>query len=480
MKVHAAQHVSATLTARQSPKGRAGYQTLSHTSELLGADELGAVERQIQNSPARDGRARWQSYRLAGRRHVVSRIVPIREPDDFGRGGRYFAHTLVFDVPAGQLFDDALFGLLRPENFHPSLREVLASEGARTGRAPAVAFEVGNGRGGMVPACTREWSGEQLNRLYMLMSDPRRLADDRQHVTLIGSESQILEALEVAFLLAPSEERKVCSFDTDVNDGAPQGVAFWARGTRTSRGASHFIDAARRQVTLPAASPLREGCFSPERLSTPVRQAVVARFRRPSSEEMLRRLVGGRYGAFVGESVYETLLCEAGLTLTASDLELLSPFAPAHGGLGLLLTLKSGDDAGRLRMLAEMDARSYAERGRELCALSDFRPWQMFSPVFMARWFELFRGRYRMDDLTAAVAKVAEHGSAADKSYVEDLGEHLDSDERQALGRWLKSSSLRLERLQASLDAPARARPCGDSNGKSNSFFSRVLHRLGK
>lgn len=479
MKFNAAQHVSAMLTARQSPKGRGGYQTLTHTHGLLTPDELGAIERQVQNSPARDGKARWQSYRLADRRHVVSRIVPIHEPDDFGRAGRYFTHTLVFDVPAGRQFDDALFGLLRPENFLASLERVLASDWARTGRAPAVAVEAGDGRGGAVPGCMRDWAGEQLNRLYMLMSDPRRLVAEGHHVLLVGGETQIVEALEVAFLLAPPEGRKLCSFDTDAPDGAAQGVAFWGRGARSPRGASHVIDATRRRVTLPDSSPLREGGLSPERLSAPVRQAVVARLGRPS-EEMLRRLVNRRYGVLVGEPVYETLLREAGLPLTASDLELLSPFAQAHGGLGLLLALKSGDDAQRLRRLSEMDARSYTEQIRQLRALPDFRPWQVFSPIFMHTWFDLFRGDYRLDDLMTAITKVAAHGSVRDRNYVENLGEHLDQDERQALGRWLKASALRLERLQASLDAPARARSRGGSAGKPRSFLSRVLHRLGK
>lgn len=479
MKLNAAQHVSATLTARQSPKGRAGYQTLSYTRGLLSADELCAIERQVQNSPARDGSPRWQSYRLAERRHVVSRIVPIREPDDFGRVGRYFAHTLVFAVPAGPQFDDAVFGLLRPEKFLTSLERVLASEGARTGDAPAAEVEFGEGRGGAAPAHMRDWSGEQLNRLYMLMSDPRRLIDGGHHVALVGGEPRIVEALEIAFLLAPAEARKLCSFDTGAPDGAAQGVAFWGRGARSSRGASYAIDAARRQVVMPDSSPLREAGLSPEQLSPPLRQAVAARLSRPS-ERMLRRLVSGRYGAFVGEPVYETLLREGGLSLTAHDLELLSPFARAHGGLGLLLALKSGDDTQRLRRLAEMDSRSYTERCKQLRDLPGFRPWQMFSPVFMHTWFELFRGDYRLDDLTTAVSQVAAHGSVRDRNYVENLGEHLDPDERQALGRWLKSSSLRLARLQASLDAPARARSRRDARGRSHSFLSRVLHRLGK
>lgn len=480
MKVKAAQHVSAMLTSRQSPKGRAGYQTLSHTRELVSADELRGLERQVQGSAARDGKPKWQSYRLDDRRHVVSRIVPIPEPDDFGRRGRYFTHTLICDVPAGQQFDDTLFGLLRPENFFSSLDQVLASDGARTGLAPVVMVDVGNGRGSGVPGWLREWSGEQLNQLYMLMSDPRRLIEQGHHVALVGSESQIMEALETAFLLTLPEARKFCSFDTNApGDGAPQGVTFWGRGSASARGASHAIDAARRWITFPDSSPLRADGFSPERLSAPLRQALVA-WLGPPSQEMLRCLVNRRYAAFVGEPLYQTLLREAELPLTAADLKLLSPFGQAHGGLGLLLAMKSGDDAQRLRRLAELDVRSYTERSEQLRGRPDFRPWQMFSPIFMHTWFSLFRRDYRLDDLTTAITRVAEHGSVGDRKYVENIDEYLDQGERQALGRWLKASALRFDRLQAALDRPIHARGRDGFTGKSRSFLRRILPRLGR
>ncbi|HEY9282207.1 MAG TPA: hypothetical protein VIP46_02025 [Pyrinomonadaceae bacterium] len=479
MKVNAAQHVSAMLTSRQSPRGHAGYQTLYYTRGLLTPDEVGVIERLAQYGSARDGISKWQSYRLTDRRHVISRIVPIPDPDDFGRRGRYFTHSLVCDVTAGQQFDDALFGLLQPRHFLPSLDKALAAEGMRTGHAPEVTVDAGGVRDNGNPACLRDWSGEQLNRLYVLMSDPRRLTRQGGYVALVGSEGQILEALRVAFLLSRPGAQKFCSFDTNASGSdAPARVAFWGRGSESVGAASHVIDAARRRVTIPESSPLWADGFSPERLSMPLRNAVVALLSHPS-EEMLRSLVKGRYAAFIGESVYQAMLRENELPLTPADSGLLSPFGQAHGGLGLLLALKSGDDAQRLRRLAAMDSQSYTECSTQLMTRPDFRPWQVFSPIFMYTWFRLFRDTYRLDDLTTAITKVAEHGGEGDRKYLEDIHEHLDPDESQELGRWLRSSPLHFERLQAALDAAVHARASGNSDGKSRALLRRIRHPFG-
>jgi hypothetical protein len=485
MKITAAQHVSAMLTSRQSPRGDAGYQTLYYTRELLTPNEVSVIERLVQYSSVRESRPKWQSYRLSARRHVVTRVVPIDEPDEAGRTGRYFTHSLVCDMPGEQQFAASLLSLLRPQNFLPSLGDVLASDGMKTGRCPTFtvdpADESGEAGRRRLLGRLRDWSGEQLNRLFMLMSDPRQLTERGQYLALLGSDEQIIEALKVAFLLVPPAALKLCSFDTNPSGSAspPEG-AFWGRGAAAAGESSYTIDAAQQQITLPESSPLRSNGFSPELVSEPLRKAVVARLSRPS-DAMLRRLAEHQYVAFIGEPLCQTLLSEAELPLTRADSELLARFGSKRNpGLSLLLALKSGDDAGRLRALAAMDAPSYRECVRQLKARPGFEPWQAFSPVFTPTWFELFRGAYGPDDLTTAVAKVAEHGSGEDMDYVHTIAEHLSADELRALGRWLKASAIRLERLQVALDERARRRAGGDRAGNSHSLLRRITHLFGK
>ena len=473
MKVTAAQHVSATLTSRQSPRGEAGYQTLYYTRELLTQEEVNIIQRLVQYSSVRSSRPKWQSYRLSARRHVVTRIVPIKERDEAGRGGRYFTHSLICDLPDGQQVDALLLSLMRPQKFLSSLNDLLATGGLRTGHVPPLATEL---RGESVERRMdrlREWSGEQLNRLCMLMSDPHWLIEQGEHVALVGSDVQILQALKVAFLLAPTSALKSCSFDTNPSGGAspPEGP-FWGRGAMGAAGAHYVIDAARRQVVLPESSPLLEHLFSPERLSPPLHEAAVAGLNQPS-ETMLRCLLDHRYGAFLGEPLYQALIRDNALTLTPSDIELLSPLGRAHSGLGLLLAVESGDDARRLRALSELSCSSYKEHVKQLKARPNFSPWQAFSPIFMSTWFELFRGKYSLSDLTSSITRVAEHGSEGDRKYVEDLHRHLNADERLALGGWLKSSALRFTSLQAALDRPACAN--GDPAPESRSLLRRFL-----
>jgi hypothetical protein len=480
MKVIAAQHVSAMLTSRQSPRGDAGFQTLYYTRELLKPSEVGIIERLVQYSSARESKPKWQSYRLSARRHVVTRIVPISAPDESGRTGRYFTHSLVCDVPGGQQFDAPLLSVFRPQNFLTSLDDVLASGGMKTGGAPAVTVDLADESREAGRRRLLHWSGEELNRLYMLMSDPGQLAARGQYVSLVGSDEQIMDALRVAFLLAPASALKLCSFDTNPSGSAPPPEgAFWGRGSVAGGESGYVIDAARRQVKLPESSPLRANGFSPELVSEPLRKAVAARLGQPS-DAMLRRLAERQYATFVGEPLYEALLSETGLPLTQADSELLSRFGLKHRGLSLLLSLKTGDDAGRLRALAAMDAPSYKECIRQLKARPGFRPWQAYSPVFTPTWFELFRGDYRLEDLTTAVAKVAEHGSGEDREYVYTIAEHLNADERLILSRWLKASTIRLDCLQLALDAPARRRADGKQAGRPPSLLRRITHPFGE
>jgi hypothetical protein len=476
MRITAAQHVSGVLRSDQSPRGQAGHQTLLSTGKSLAQDEIRLIESRVTYSSEQDVQAKWQAYTLPGQRHVISRVVTIPEPDEFGRGGRYFAHSLVFNASDWRRLDDAPFDLLRPKYFFSSLEEVLASEGLETGKIPDVEVAATGEWVEEASELVREWPGEQLNHLVMLVSDPRQLTVEGHYVALLGSDAQILDALKVAFLLASSPARELCSFDTNASGCEWQpNAAFWGRGFPAEAKVETLfvIDAARRRVEVPASSSLRAAGFFPEELSAPLRKSVLARLNQPQ-QNLLRRLIDHQYAAFIGEPVYQALLHDDGLPLAAADLEVLNPLGKTHRGLGLLLALKSGNELQRLEMLAAMKLDEYQQRVRELRARSDFQPWQVFSPGYIPTWFELCRDSYGMDDIFRAVNGVAEHGSKAERQQLESVSEGLKPDQRQELRRWLKSSPHRLSNLDSALERAASSGASGQTTKPSGSLWRRL------
>lgn len=474
MKLSAAQHVSGMLTSGQSRTGQAGYQTLFCTRDVLEPDEIRIIERQAQLSFAGDSQAKWQSYRLSSNRHVISRLTPIAETDEFGRRGRFFAHSLIFDAANAVQVDETLFDLLQVASFFVSLDRVLASDAMNSGNIPAVAIDCKMQSAKEAQNSLGDWNGEQLHQLYLLMREPRQLLDQRQHVILAGSESEILAALKVAFLLAPASARKFCSFDTRAPACLDQSdVVFWGHGAQASETADYLIDGGRREVRIPAGSPALADNFSFEKVPPALRRPILERFRLPS-EPMLAALLDRRYATFIAEPIYQALLHESDMPFSGDELEFLSQFQQAHTGLALLLSLKTGNESQRLQTLAAMDLHSYVQRLKELRNTAIFQPWQGLSPVYMSTWRDLFRGRHSLEDIEAAIEAVAKYGDKKDAEHIKNIHEYLDSEERKSLSAWLKSSPYKFRRLQAGLDKPVRRRPKG-----KHSFWSRML-RFGR
>ena len=477
MKVNLAQHVSGVLTSKQSPRGLAGYQTIFYTHELLTQDEVRIIENQTQRVSAENSKVDWQSYRLTPRKHVISRIVPIAEPDEFGRRGRFFAHSLICNIADEQQFDEDMCDLLRPQNFFLSLEQILSSNSVKSGHISQASLNADRKWINEAEHLIREWSGEQLHRLFLLMGDPRQLIETGQYVALIGSEEQILDAMKIAFLLTPVTARKFCSFNTKAEGNVAQlDLTFWGRGYSDSGSVSYVLDAAQRKVTIPESATLLAARFPLEQLSHPLREALQAKLKEPADHE-LSTLLDRKYKEFIGRPIYQTLLQKPDLSLTQSDLELLTPLGQQYLSLGFLLALKTGDESRRLQLLGAMDSRLYSLCINEMRSRPDFRPWQAFSPTFMRPWFESFRGSYNLEDLTIAIGKIAEHGSKQDRKALNTLPDHLDAEQQQAIGSWLKTAPYRLGALQTALDKSINA---NSGNGKPNSSGSLLLHPSSK
>lgn len=264
MPISASQHISAVLTAKESPRGQAGYQVLLSTSGRVSKDEIQIIEARVRYGSAQDEKAKWQFYRLPTSRPVISHIIPIPQPDEFGRRGRYLAHSLIFNAADCQRVDRGLFDLLQPKNFFTSVDQALAFIGLKEHHIAEATLEGDMEWTAEAIGLLRGWSGDQLHRLVHIVNNHQLLAKQERYVAMIGNEIQVLDALKIVFLLAPPSARKHCSFDTNAVGCEWHGdAAFWARGFSGARqaGTTVVIDAAERRVTMPESLLLRPSAY---------------------------------------------------------------------------------------------------------------------------------------------------------------------------------------------------------------------------
>ncbi len=264
MHITAAQHISGILTRAQSPKGQGGYQILLSSSSLLKQDDIDLIEQRVKCGYKKQERTKWQVYRLPNYKLVITRFIPIREPDEEGRRGRYLAHSLIFNSADLQELNRGLFNILRSENFFLSLSQILEYDSIKTGQIPSVEIEIKSEWINEAMNLIKEWSGEQLNRLIMLANEAQQVTKQEHTVALIGNEQEILNALKVMFFLLPTSIRKFCSFDTDSSGCEwPKDIVFWGSGypTTSENDTRYVIDAAQRQVRFPQSADIKPSAF---------------------------------------------------------------------------------------------------------------------------------------------------------------------------------------------------------------------------
>ena len=254
MRITAGQHASGILTRSQSVKGRSGYQTLLRTQELVSDEDMRLLEHRAQCLPTDETTGKWQYGRLPDGRHVITRIIPVPEPDEFGRGGRFLAHNLLFDLTSQEQTTFAPFDLMRWENYFQSLEHALAADGFATGNVPAVSLEITGQWRDEARELLRAWSGEQLHKLVWLMRNPRQILKQGHGPQLIGTEIEILDLMKVVFYLAAPADRHWYSFDTYfAEQNGTSSTHLWGKGRPFANlsGTSCFVNASRRQVFLP-------------------------------------------------------------------------------------------------------------------------------------------------------------------------------------------------------------------------------------
>lgn len=256
--ISTAQHFFSSVPATQSPAGRRGYQTIAHTSTLP-VEAVAAIEDRAQYATAPGDPIKHQFYPVPGGLVAVSQIAPLAELDEFGRKGRYLAHTLVFDAATFAALEHCPLDVLAQFPFVTTLDAVFRRVGPGKGQAPTVTFEVKPAWQQQALANAARWPGEGLVLLGRLAWRAGELAGRREPVTLIGTDVEQFGLLGLLFLLAAPQARAQLSFDTRV-DGCNFGpaVSFWGHGYEGPPQADvkHLLDArpgGRVRSSLPAA-----------------------------------------------------------------------------------------------------------------------------------------------------------------------------------------------------------------------------------
>jgi hypothetical protein len=229
VEVQAWQHIYASVERDQSPRDRAGFQTLFYSRPGLTEAEVKEMEARLVYFPSTIEPVKHLCSAISTGKVLVAQIVHLPEPDRLGRKGRYLAHNLVFEPAAFERIEYDPFLVFRQFPFVTTVAQALEAGDPGTGEMPPVSFQVARS-----PTCgieaARAWPEQDLGHLALLALRAGRLAGDRLSVAFIGEPAQVESALEAAFLAVPTSLRPRCGFDTYFHGCNPVSVYYWAIG----------------------------------------------------------------------------------------------------------------------------------------------------------------------------------------------------------------------------------------------------------
>jgi hypothetical protein len=247
--IQAWQHIYSNVEQEQSPQGRGGFQTLFYTTSGLTEAEVQEMEGRLLYFPSRVEPVKRLFFTIGGGKAVVAQIVSMFEPDQYGRKGRYLAHSLIFAPADLARFEADPFRVFRAFSFITTVAEALKQGEFQTGNLPAVSLDLPATAAGDVEAA-RSWSTAEFKKLGLLALRVDRQTRERDAVTFAGDAAQIENALEAAFLVVPQAMRPGCSFDTYFYRCNLVATYFWAIGLPEPPARIKFaqVDSAARQV----------------------------------------------------------------------------------------------------------------------------------------------------------------------------------------------------------------------------------------
>jgi hypothetical protein len=243
------QHIYSNVEKEQSPQRRGGFQTLFYTLAGLTTAEVEEMESRLLYFPSTVEPVKRLFFTTSTGKGVLAQIVALPEPDQFGRKGRYLAHSLVFAPGALVQFEVDPFRVFRHVNFITTLSTALAQGNFQTGDIPPISLELPPQTTSHL-AAAHFWPPVELANLALLALRVERQARKREAVTIAGEPAEIESSLEAAFLVVPMVLRSRCTFDTYFYRCNLVATYFWAIGLPEPPASPKFalVKGATRQV----------------------------------------------------------------------------------------------------------------------------------------------------------------------------------------------------------------------------------------
>ncbi len=247
--INAWQHLYSNVEKERSPQGRGGFQTLFYSHNGLNEDEVEEMESYLLYFSSEVEPMKRLFFTTSTGKGVVAQITFLPHPDQFGRGGRYLAHSLIFAPDDLPRFEADPFRVFRTFSFVTTVDEALAWGNFKTGDIPAESLELPDALAGDLKAA-RQWPAAEFKKLSLLALRAKQQAENRETITLVGQPEQIEPALEASFLAVPAANRLRCTFDTYFYRCNLVATYFWAIGLPEAPVSIKFaqIDGKTRQV----------------------------------------------------------------------------------------------------------------------------------------------------------------------------------------------------------------------------------------
>ena len=266
MKIEARQHIYASVRETESPRRRGGYQTVFYTQHGLRAETVEEIERRMAYFAGEGATPKWLFFPVGSEWQVLSQITPVPDVDEFGRGGLYLAHSLIFSVNDAQQLGVRLLQLFREKYFVTSIQEAVERGGdLSTGNIPLCEVDVPETRCAQeeVPAWVQ--SNWKILLRYVLRAED--MEKEGKRLALVGSPEEIFDTLFHSLRSVPSELVRLCSFDTffDAERFSPaRSPYFLAVGVRKAPASSRFIPMlVSEDSNQPEKPPVEEAIPSP-------------------------------------------------------------------------------------------------------------------------------------------------------------------------------------------------------------------------